>query len=47
MEFAMKLKTNKSGWSTVCIEGSQVIISKKYCNSFSDNQFCLSKQCRL
>ena len=32
-----------SGWSIVCIEGSQVIISKKYCISFSEDWFGLSK----
>ena len=28
------------------IEGSQVIISEKYCISFSKDRFYLSKQCR-
>ena len=30
MEFPIKFDTVKSGWSIVYIEGSQVIISKKY-----------------
>ena len=45
MEFSLKLYTMKSRWSIVHIEGSQVIISKKYCIYFFKDQFCLSKQC--
>ena len=30
MEFSIKFDTVKSGWSIVYIEGSQVIVSKKY-----------------
>ena len=46
MEFPIKFDTVKSGWSIVYIEGSQVIISEKYCISFSEDWFCLGKQCR-
>ena len=46
MEFSIKLHTVKPGWSIVKIEGSQVMISKKYCISFSKDQFCNTKQCR-
>ena len=42
MEFPIKFDTVKSGWS---IEGPQVIISKIYYISFSEDRFCLSKQC--
>ena len=35
IEFSIKFHTFKSGWSIVYIERSQVIISKKYCISFS------------
>ena len=35
MECSMKLHTIKSGWSILYIEGSQAIISKKNCISFS------------
>ena len=34
------------GWFIVYIEGSQVIVSKKYLISFSEDQFCLRKQFR-
>ena len=40
MEFSIHLPTVKSGWSMVYIEGSQVIISKKYCIS-SEDRFSL------
>ena len=46
MEFSITLYTDTSGWSIVYIEGSQVIILKKCSTSFSEDQFCLSKQCR-
>ena len=46
MEFPTKFDTVKSGWSIICIEGSQVIILNKYCISFSEDKFFLSKQCR-
>ena len=46
MEFSIKLHTIKSGWSIVYIEGSHVIIKKKNCISFSEDQFCFSKQYR-
>ena len=42
MEFSIKLHTIKSGWSIENIEGSQVIISKKYCISFSEDYFVLA-----
>ena len=35
MEFSLKFDTVKSGWSIVDIEGSLVIISKKYSISIS------------
>ena len=35
--------TVKSGWFIIYIEGSEVIITKRYCISFSEDQFCLSK----
>ena len=35
MEFSIKFDTVKSGWSIIYIEVSQVIISKKYCISYS------------
>ena len=38
MEFPIKFDTVKSGWSIVYIEGSQIIISKKYCVSLSLKQ---------
>ena len=28
--YSIKFDTDKSGWSILCIEGSQVIVSKKY-----------------
>ena len=46
MDFPIKFDTVKSGWSVVYIEGSQVMIFTKYCISFYENRFCLSKQCR-
>ena len=45
MEFSIKFGIVKSGWSIVYIEGSQVIITKKYCICFRENQFYISKQC--
>ena len=44
MKFLVKFDTVKSGWSIVynIIEGSQVIISKKYYISFSEDWFCLA-----
>ena len=36
IEFSIKFDTVKSGWSILYIEGSQVIISKKTCISFSE-----------
>ena len=45
MEFSIKFHTVKSGWSMVYIEGLQAIISKYYI-SFSEDRFCLRKQCR-
>ena len=36
----------KSKWSILYIEGSPVKMSKK-CISFSGEQFCPSKQCKL
>ena len=45
-EFPIKFDTVKSGWSIIYIEGSQVIILRKYCISFSENQFCLSNHSR-
>ena len=45
-EFAIKFDTVKSGWSIVYMEGSQVIIFKHYCISFSQDLFRLNKQCR-
>ena len=44
MEFSIKCDTDKQGWSIVHFEESQVKISK-YHVSFSEDQFCLSKQC--
>ena len=38
MEFSIKLH----GWSIVYIEGSQIIIFKKYCISFFEDQFVLA-----
>ena len=46
IEFSIKLHTIKSGWSIVYIEGSPIIISPNYYISFSEDRFCLSKQCR-
>ena len=46
MGYSIKFETVKSGWSIVYIEGLQVIISPKYCISFSKDRFCLSRQCR-
>ena len=40
MDIPIKLHTV---WSIVYSEGSQVIISKTYCISFSEDPFCLSK----
>ena len=45
MDVSIKFVTVKSGWSIIYIEGSQVIISKKYCIHLSEDRFCLSKQC--
>ena len=42
MEISVKLRTIRSGWSIVFIEVSQVIISKKYCSSFSEDRFILA-----
>ena len=39
MKFPIKFYTVKSGWSIVYIEGSQVIISKKYCILLSEDLF--------
>ena len=47
MEFPIKFDTVESGWSILYFEGSQAIISKQDCISFSEDRFCLSKQCRL
>ena len=45
--FHIRLHTIKSGWVHCIILGSQVIISKKKkLYIFSDDGFCLSKQCR-
>ena len=46
MEFPIKFDTVKPGWSIIYIEGSQVIIFPKNYISFSEDQFCLVKQCR-
>ena len=46
MEFSIKFDILKSGWSIVYIEGSQVIISNRYCISFPEGRFWFSKQCR-
>ena len=46
MEFSIKLLTIKSGCSIEFIDGSQVLVSKIYCISFSKDRFCLNKQCR-
>ena len=43
IDFSIKFNTIKTGWSTVYIEGSQVIMSKHNCISFSEDCFCLSK----
>ena len=37
MEFSIKFDTVMSGWSIVYIKGSQIIISKKYYISFSED----------
>ena len=37
MEFSIKLHTIMSEWCIIYIVGSQVIISKKYCISFSED----------
>ena len=47
MEFSINFDTVKSGWSIVFIEGAQVIISLKYCISFSEDQFCLCQHIAL
>ena len=36
MGFSIQLHTINSGWSIVFIEGSQIIISEKYCVSASE-----------
>ena len=41
-DFSIKLYQIKSGWFIIYIEGSQVIISKIYLISFSEDQFCLA-----
>ena len=41
MEYSIKLHIIKSRYSIVYIEGSEVIISKKYCKSFSEDSFVL------
>ena len=46
MEFNIKFDTVKSGWTIQYIEMSQVIISKKYCISFSEDWFRLRKHWR-
>ena len=46
MDFSIKFDMFKSGWSIVYIEGLQVINFKKEHISFSEDWFCLSKQCR-
>ena len=46
MKFPIKVDRIKPGWSILYIEGSQVIISKTYYISFSEDRFCQSKQCR-
>ena len=46
MGYSIKFDTVRPGWSIVYIEGLQAIISQKYCIAFSEDQFCLSRQCR-
>ena len=46
MGSSIKFDTVKSRWSIAYIEGSQDIISKKYWFFFTEDHFCLSKQCR-
>ena len=45
MEFAIKGNTVKSGWSIVNNEVSYFIILEEYFISFSEDWFCLNKQC--
>ena len=44
MVFSIKLDIVKSRWSIVSIEGSQVIISKNICISFSEDRFCRGEE---
>ena len=44
MEFSIKLHAIKSGWLIVYIEGSHVIIFKRFCISFFKYLFYLSKK---
>ena len=41
MEFTIMFDMVASGWSIIYTEGSQVIISRKYYISFSENRFAL------
>ena len=47
MEFPIKFDTVKLGWSIVYIEGSQVIISQKYCINFSEDCFSFTNSADL
>ena len=44
MEFSVKVDTAWPGWSIVCIEGSQVGISKLLCISVPEDCFDDSKK---
>ena len=47
MDFSIEFDTGMSGWSIVYIEGLQVIIQKNIYFVFSEDQFCLDKQCTV
>ena len=43
MDCSLLFDTINYKWSIVYVEGSQVIIYKQNCISFSEDSFCLSK----
>ena len=45
MDYSIPYATINIGWSIVYIKGSHVIF-KQDCIYFSEDHFCLSKQCR-
>ena len=47
MNFSIKFDIVMSIWSIVHIDGSQAIISKTYCTSFSEDPFCLNNAAEM